>query len=156
MSVSHRSPQCPQLSPGQVAVETRLFVGRSWNDPSPALPPNQEASGPFRVGVLSSPSHGRAEGHMQSDNPSSFLRQTLWSTVRPGQLCHHHTSFSSRNAVGFIISHPFLLFVLWPCTKRSRSSRKTMKRKQTQHQAEQLEPMKDFASFYLLMCEPRS
>lgn len=31
-----------------------------------------------------------------------------------------------------------------------------MKRKQTQHQAEQLEPMKDFAGFYLLMCEPRS
>lgn len=63
--------------------------------------------------VSTSQSHGQAEGHMESENLSSLLKQTLWNTARPGQVCHHLTSFSSKNAVGFIISHPFLLFVLW-------------------------------------------
>lgn len=50
---------------------------------------------------------------MESENLSSLLKQTLWNTARPGQICYHLTSFSSKNAMGFVISHPFLLFVLW-------------------------------------------
>lgn len=60
--------------------------------------------------------------------PAAFLAGMLW-------VSSSHIPF-------------FSLFCGKPSTKRSRSSCKTMKRKQTQHQAEQLEPMKDFAGFY--------
>lgn len=39
---------------------------------------------------------------------------------------------------------------------KSASSWEPMRRKRVQHQTEQLEPMKDFAGFYLLTCGPSS